>query len=405
MGFKISFSPQIYVIFLISISLFLAATNIQGGWLYIIDSLLVSLLIFSFVTPVNQTGRIKISRLFAKSVYEDNKTEIEINVENKSKKMVSFIEIMDFQVERKSEKPVILKGENRDNFFIELSPGESKSFKYEITPELRGVYNFEKFIITSFGPFGLVKFSRRIKVHDEILVYPNLPIISQFFFSGLKGIGYKLSALTKNDFEASLPYNARDYRRGDSRKLIHWKTTARLNKLMVKELESEQSLNVQILFDLEKGNFAGNGKESNLEYLLKFAGGIFKHCIDNGYKVEFLYYEKNKVEKLTEVTPWKQVLDTFAYLDTNSKQKARNLIKEKEVDFKSLIIPFFLKPDDKDIAVLSEFYRDNYSVVPVFAEINSFDKNYFPVKSIIEKCPFKNLVIKQGDNFNLKIPV
>jgi uncharacterized protein (DUF58 family) len=405
MNFKVIPSGQVYVIVFITISLFLAATNIQGGWLYIIDSLLLSLLFFSFITPINQVKRLRFTRSFSKSVYEGEHLEVEIEVGNPSKKIVSFIEILDVAPKRKTEKAVIAEGQKSARFFIEIGPGEKVVFTYKLIPEIRGIYTFEKFIITSYGPFGLFKFSRRLEARDEILVYPNLPVLNSLFLSGLKGAGYKYSSKTRHNIEASLPYNIREYRRGDNKKLIHWRSTARLSKLMVKELENEQSLSIQILFDTEKGCNFGSGKESNFEYLLKFAGAILKFCSDKDYKVEFIYYDNNKVQKMTEVTPWKQVLDTFAYLDTHSKSKVRELLKEKEIDFNSIIIPFFLKPEDKDIEVLQELYNDSFSVIPVFSEINSFDKNTYPVKDVINKCPFKAITIKKGEDFRSQVLV
>ena len=399
MKFKIIPSGQAYVLAFITVSLFLAATNIQGGWLYIIDSLLLSLLFFSLITPINQIRRLKFSRTFSKAVYEDEKMEVEVEIDNPGKRIVSFIEVLDIAPRRKTESAVITDDEKSSRFFIEIGSGEKAVFKYKLIPEIRGVYSFDKFVISSYGPFGLFKFSRSLAAKDELLVYPNLPILSSLFLSGLTGAGYKYSSKTRHNADASLPYNIREYRRGDNKKLIHWRSTARMNKLMVKELENEQSLSIQILFDTEKGSYIGRGKESNFEYMLKFAGAIFKFCSDKDYKVEFIYYENDTVHKLTEVTSWKQVLDTFAYLDTYSKKKVRELLKEKEIDFNSILIPFFLKPDAKDIESLEQLYRDNFSVIPVFAEINSFDSFYYPVKDTVSKCSYKSIMIKQGEDF------
>ena len=387
--YKITPSPQVYILGLITIALFLAATNIQGGWLYIIDSLLVSLMIFSFITPINQARKLKFSRNFNKSVYEGDNVDVTLEIGNDSKRIISFIEIRDPEIRKKSDKPVIISTKDSWKFFIELMPGEKNVFNYTLMPELRGVYLFEKIIVSSYGPFGLFKFSKSIQLKDELLVFPIMPILNSLFLSGLQGVGYRYSSQTRNNPDANIPYNVREYRKGDSKKLVHWKTTARFNKLMVKEFESEQSLSLQIIFDTEKGCNLGQGKESNFEYLIKFAGSILKFCIDRNFKIEFLFYESDKVQKLTEVTPWKQVMDTFAYLDTYSKLKVRNLLKEKEIDFNSIIIPFFLKPDEKDIELLSELHQQNYSIIPIFAEINSFDKNYFPIKASFRKMPGK----------------
>ncbi len=397
MSFKITPSYQSYVIAFITLFLFLAATNVQGGWLYIIDSLLVSLLLFSLISPISQIKKLNITRVFNKSIYEGEKLEIEIVINNKSNRNASFLEIADTRIKRKNDKSTNLMPEEKAKFFVELNSKEIATFKYNIKPELRGVYLFEKFIISSYGAFGLFKFSKTINIHDELVVLPNLTNLNSLFFSAIKGAGYKYSSKSRNNLDATLPYNVREYRRGDNRKLVHWRSTARHNKLMVKELESEQSLSIQIILDTQKGMNTGLGKESSFEYFIKFAGSILKLCIEKSHRADFIYYQDEKINILTDDTPIRQILDNLAHINNDSKIKVRELIKEKEIDFNSVIIPFFLNPDEKDIELLSEMYRNNYSVMPIFAEINSFDKNHFPIKDIIAKCPFKYITIKQGE--------
>jgi uncharacterized protein (DUF58 family) len=400
MKFKLIPSAQSYVIIFITISLFLAATNVQGGWLYIIDSLLLSLLIFSIISPINQTRKINIYREFNNTIQENEKNSVEIIIDNTKGKIASFIELKDSDLLRINDNKTIIKSLKKGHFFIEIEAGEKSSFKYDLNIELRGIYKFKGFDITSYGPFGLFKFSRKIKIEDELIVQPVLPIINKVFFDGLKGAGFRYSTKTRHDTNASLPVSVRDYRRGDSRKLIHWKSTARNNKLMVKELENEQSLSIQIILDTENGNSIGLGKENSLEYLIKFAGAILKLCIEKSYKVDLIYIHNNSITRLTEDTSIRQIMDSLAYIKTDSKIKLRDILKEKEIDFNSIIIPLFLKVEEKDINVINDMYKNKYSLFPVFVDTNSFDKNYFPINDIISKSAFKYMTIKKGESFN-----
>ena len=126
--YEITPSPQVYILGLITIALFLAATNIQGGWLYIIDSLLVSLMIFSFITPINQARKLKFSRNFNKSVYEGDNVDVTLEIGNDSKRIISFIEIRDPEIRKKSDKPVIISTKDSWKFFIELMPVQKTWF-------------------------------------------------------------------------------------------------------------------------------------------------------------------------------------------------------------------------------------------------------------------------------------
>ncbi len=399
MKFKLIPSGQSYVIAFITIALFLAATNVQGGWLYIIDSLLLSLLIFAIISPINQTRKIKIYREFDKNIQESETTNIEIVLDNSDGKIASFIELKDLELIRINDNKTIVKATKKGHFFIEVEAGIRERFNYSLNIDLRGVYKFQGFQITSYGPFGLFKFSRKIKIEDEIIIQPVLPFLNKEFFEGLKGSGYKYASKTRQRNNASLPVSVREYRRGDSQKMIHWKSSAKNNKLMVKELENEQSLSIQIILDTELGNSYGLAKENSLEYLIKFAGAILRICLEKDYKVDFYYYSGNQLNHLTESTSIRQILDSLAYIKTDSKIKLRELLNEKEIDFNSIIIPLFLKPEEKDINTLNKMYADKYSIYPIFIDTNSFDKNYFPVDEIISLSQFKSMTIKKGDVF------
>lgn len=394
-------SPQALIIVFITIFLFFAATNIQAGWLYIIDSFLISLLIFSIISPISQIRKLKFYRSFSKSIHENEVLDVEVLVENPSKKILSFFLVTEGDIKRINAKPLTIKTKDEKKFFIDIQPKSSSSFKYQITPNLRGVYAFDSFDVTSYGPFGLFKYTKTIHNEDKVLVVPELPTIGHYFLSGSRLRGFSLSNRTRASFDASLPSSVRDYRRGDPIKLIHWKSSAKRNNLMVKELESEQAISVQILLDTHLGNNIGNEKESTLEYLLKIAGGILKMCIDKDYGVEFLYYNNKNVEKLTNVSTIKQVYDTLAYIDTNSQMSLKNLLEQPEVSHNSIIIPLFLNVQKEDIDFLNEMYNKNYEIFPIFADTNSFDSNFIPNEDIISQCHYKNIVIKKGDKLTI----
>jgi len=399
MKFKLKPSRRAYLLLVITIFLFFAASNVQGGWLYIIDSLLISLLFFSAIIPITQIKRLKITRNFNNTVYENENLKVDIVIENISKKTVSFIEVSDYQLKRIVGKTLFLKNKEKENskFFVEIPSKDKISFAYTLIPKIRGLYVFEKFDINSYGPFGLFLYSKELKIKDELIVLPNVPLVKNLPLENFKGSGIKYSNKTIRSTEATLPYNIREYKNGDNKKLIHWKTTARANKLMVKELESEQFLNVKILLDTKKGNNIGLEEESNLEYMIKISAGIFKMCINKGCKVELLYFDGDKLNRLTETIQLKQILESFARIDTNTNNNLCDLLIDEEVtSSNNILIPFFLYPNENDISTLFKLFQKNFTVIPVFSDISSFDKNYKSPKNIISKWNDLYFTIEKG---------
>lgn len=118
----------------------------------------------------------------------------------------------------------------------------------------RGDFKLGPTVITSGDPFGLFTFSRSIPNDKSLLVMPYWVHVDQFaqqpgFLPGGR-------ALRRRSLEVS-PHAAgvREYAPGDPLSRIHWKTTARRDRLMVKEFEQDPQADVWILLD---GNRVSN---------------------------------------------------------------------------------------------------------------------------------------------------
>lgn len=118
-----------------------------------------------------------------------------------------------------------------------ISAGESAHLEWTFVPEARGVFQVFLHGVESKFPFGFLLKSIGDTMDASIRVWPARaeysfqPISNgRRFLSGAP----KLRAGAGNDL-----LNLRQYERGDAPRLIHWKATARLNKLMVRQLSEE----------------------------------------------------------------------------------------------------------------------------------------------------------------------
>ena len=79
---------------------------------------------------------------------------------------------------------------------------------------------------------------------------------------------------------------SREYYQGDPLRHIHWRNTARLGKLAVKELEDTAERAVTILLDPSFD--LGDGRETTLEYAVKLAASVGLHVIRSGESIRLL---------------------------------------------------------------------------------------------------------------------
>jgi uncharacterized protein (DUF58 family) len=112
----------------------------------------------------------------------------------------------------------------------------------------RGVFSMGPTVLTSGDPFGLFTVSRTLPSSGSLLVYPMMVDVHAFpsppgVLTGGEALRRRTHQITPN---AS---GVREYAPGDSLNRIHWLSTARRNRLMVKEFELDPLAEIWIFVD------------------------------------------------------------------------------------------------------------------------------------------------------------
>jgi len=130
------------------------------------------------------------------------------------------------------------------------------------TPNLsRGVYRLEKIELMSCFPFGLTWWKRTFRKQVDIrgnplsiTVHPPcLPISGNFLFS-LTAITSTMGLRSSSSIavmQSTSVRSVREFKVGDSTRHIHWPSTARLGKLLVREFDDETLPVFDLLLDLQ----------------------------------------------------------------------------------------------------------------------------------------------------------
>lgn len=159
---------------------------------------------------------------------------IEYKIVNKRRIPAFNITMDDLQL------PKALSFKNSPASISYLSGKSERRLRTQIKVSQRGKYFIHAPIAATAFPFGIFRWTCRDSRKGQILnVYPNysklnifeLPTSSKFQKEGTNNI---------SNIGESLDFHAcRDYRSGDNPKHIHWMSSARLNKLIVREFQQE----------------------------------------------------------------------------------------------------------------------------------------------------------------------
>lgn len=117
-----------------------------------------------------------------------------------------------------------------------LEPGEEARLLWEFVPERRGRERLRVGGLVSRYPFGFLKKSIRDSLEREVTVWPER--IPYQFAAGRPGQRW-LHGQHRRRGEGVELIQLREYRAGDSLKRIHWKASARMGRLQVRETLQE----------------------------------------------------------------------------------------------------------------------------------------------------------------------
>lgn len=135
--------------------------------------------------------------------------------------------------------------------FTLVAGKQTRSYTARTWLTLRGGYKLGPTHITAGDPFGLFTAGRQVQATDSLIVFPMIHEIQSF--PSPKGMLTGGQVIRKKSSDVT-PHAAgvREYVHGDAMKRIHWPTSARRNRLMVKEFEQDPQAEIWLYLDSQK---------------------------------------------------------------------------------------------------------------------------------------------------------
>ena len=130
-----------------------------------------------------------------------------------------------------------------------LGPNAAYSWRVTTICTRRGRYKLGPLLISTSDPFGFFPMERELTPTTNVVVYPMTVDIRQFALPvGILPGGDALRRRTH--YVTTNASGVRDYAPGDSFSRIHWRSTARRDRLIVKEFELDPLADIWIVPDM-----------------------------------------------------------------------------------------------------------------------------------------------------------
>tara|TARA_R110002074_G_scaffold97143_10_gene211007 strand:+ start:29 stop:1129 length:1101 start_codon:yes stop_codon:yes gene_type:complete len=133
---------------------------------------------------------------------------------------------------------------------LDLPPGLQLQLTRKLTPHRRGAFKLDRVDLKLFSPLGLWQRHINRSLHNQLNVFPDMKQLSDYALLArtdrlsLIGVRRTRRIGQDSDFE-----RLRDYTRDDNYRHIDWRSTARRNKLTVRQFQSDQSQRLIFLLD------------------------------------------------------------------------------------------------------------------------------------------------------------
>ncbi|MDD5190899.1 MAG: DUF58 domain-containing protein [Dehalococcoidales bacterium] len=227
----------------------------------------------------------------------------------------------------------------QDSTLVNLPGQDSKTWKTNFTCLRRGRFHLGPVDVTSFDPLGI--FSRQITLGDSqsVIIYPQAVDLPHFKFSSFSDFGYNDSYLSATRISSNAS-SVREFASGDSLRHIHWQSTLRTGKFMVKMFDADRSYNASkigwILLDMNEESHFGRQLDTTDEQAIVIAASVAQNYLQGGMKVGLMASDAERsyvAPERGQAQLW-QILEKLALMKTDWRSTLKETVNKNLDDIR-----------------------------------------------------------------------
>ncbi len=209
--------------------------------------------------------------------------ELRIRLTNRKLLPLPWVQVDDEIPDRLAPADVPLKPGNRPGFRF-LSNAASLlwytgiSWRHQLYCRKRGYYTLGSVTVSSGDIFGFYPRRASWNLTDTVIVYPKLFPVAQLGIPSLNPLG-ETRAERRIFEDPTRTIGVRDYSPHDSLRYVHWKASARQQKLQVKVFEPTTTLKAALFLAVDSFQGCGAGSDDNFELGISTAASVANYIV------------------------------------------------------------------------------------------------------------------------------
>lgn len=253
----------------------------QINLVLVLAGMLVGPLAFSWWLAARTLRGLKVSRKMPGRVCAGDPLVAHLELRNPRRALGTWAVVVEDEMRREGAGPDEPSAQPQAVFSY-VPAGESCRAVCEGRLWRRGRYRLGPLSVSTRFPFGLIQHTVVHDLPDTVYVYPRLGRLTRPWrirhreaFEGSQQREQRFGQLS-GDF-----YGVREWQWGDSRRWIHWRSSARHGSLVVRQFECYRSRDVAVLVDLWQPDRPGPEHRDNVELAVSFAATLIEDLCRN----------------------------------------------------------------------------------------------------------------------------
>lgn len=239
-----------------------AAYNTRNNLLYLVLSVGIASVVVSFFAGWASLRGLGVSKSEMPDAYAGSSFRERIRIGNRSR----WLDALGLELENETRVPLVERNGEVDCTLERLY-------------RRRGRYRVERLQVRTGFPFGFFRLTRRLPAFREVIVFPRVRPVRTSALFGDTGAS-RLHARRRGAGEEF--YRLRGYVPGDHLHRVHWRTSAKLGELTVRELGDDGEERYVVAFEPvgEEG--------ADFEILVSATASIVAHLVSEGISFRFV---------------------------------------------------------------------------------------------------------------------
>ncbi len=307
-----------------------------------------------------------------------------------------------------------------------MAPRTKYNWTMRTLCRMRGRFRLGPLTASSGDPFGLFIFHRTLPDTEKVLVVYPMTVDLPLFAPSVGSLRGGDTHFQRTHHVTTNVAGTREYEPGDSFNRIHWKSSARQDRLIVKEFELDPTADIWMLLDMERGIHTGTWWEASWyerdldalwgqdkvtklapnteEYAVTCAASIAKYFLDHQRAVglaasdhEHAYAQPDRGER--QLT---RLLEILAVVESSGNESFASLIAREtaRLNRNITIVLVTPSPELEWIHYALDLRRRGFHLIAIVVDASSFGMgvDFAPVIGELAASGIVTYVVRQGDD-------